>query len=290
MTVTDAPDAAVHGDRALTVTALTGDWVVAASRLAVLKPALGLHGDQSDAALLQGYPRLRGIWRDRLVELQRAAWGPAQDPLRLQYMRNCPPFGAEPCHGVVPCQKVRVCPFCHMRLAVADPIRRLSSYIAGLRGLRLVSFETVWEFPVGKGCLEAAVDTLKGGRTRELDCLAYQAAFVVSHVRLDDKVWLTRRGIAVCPVGDPPEIRGAKVWTAAANDEGLAHLGVPTFSYQPDRLYDPPGAVVVLLNALEGVRTLTGYGGLASGAARDWGKNVHPADPPRRGHRRRTTT
>jgi hypothetical protein len=289
MTPTASPDAVVHGDRDLTVHALTGDWVVAAARLAVLKPALGLHGDQSDAALLQAYGRLRGIWRDRLVELRDAEWGPACDPRRLQYMRNCPPFGAATRQKVVSCQKVRVCPFCYARFAVADPLRRLSSYIAGRSGLRLISFQTVREFPVVRGCIVDVVHTLKGARAHELGSLKSEAAFVVSHVRLRDKVWLTRRGIAVCPVGDPPEIPRAEVWTAAADAEGLARLGVPTFSYPPDRLYDPPEHVASLLEALEGVRTLTGYGGLAGGPSRDWGKNVHPADPPRRGHRRKTT-
>jgi hypothetical protein len=57
---------------------------------------------------------LRALWRSQLHRLCAAGWGPVQRPLDFAYAANCPPHSfARDGSGHRPCNKYRICPFCH---------------------------------------------------------------------------------------------------------------------------------------------------------------------------------
>jgi hypothetical protein len=57
---------------------------------------------------------LRALWRSQLHGLRAAGWGPVQRPFDFAYAANCPPHAfARDGSGHKPCNKYRVCPFCH---------------------------------------------------------------------------------------------------------------------------------------------------------------------------------
>jgi hypothetical protein len=57
---------------------------------------------------------LQTLWRSRLQELRAVGWQPVQRPLDLAYAVNCPPLSfADDGTGHSPCNKYRLCPFCH---------------------------------------------------------------------------------------------------------------------------------------------------------------------------------
>jgi hypothetical protein len=57
---------------------------------------------------------LQALWRVRLSELRDAGWQPIQRPRDFAYAANCPPLSfARDGSDHRPCNKYRVCPFCH---------------------------------------------------------------------------------------------------------------------------------------------------------------------------------
>lgn len=100
-----------------------------ACRLAVLWPLSFVQ-----PKLTASIKALQDKWRVRLCVLQRHGWSPIavqgakvgetfsdKDPAyiaachKLQYLRNCPPFGVKPKVQARRCKRMRVCPMCYAR-------------------------------------------------------------------------------------------------------------------------------------------------------------------------------
>lgn len=80
------------------------------------------------AATVEAMATLRRMWYARLWKLQDAGWAPARvgpegEPRRysrMQFLRNCPPFGVAYNRTARCCHRIRVCPFCFAREIVGE--------------------------------------------------------------------------------------------------------------------------------------------------------------------------
>lgn len=114
-------------------------------RRAVTMPILGSRdrGEEIESGALRvasssrrGASLLVRLWRKRVMELAEAGWSAAKDPIAIQYLRNCPPFGVSLKKGeerAFRCCRPRYCPHCWAVEYVFRPFIALESFFYGPR-------------------------------------------------------------------------------------------------------------------------------------------------------------
>jgi hypothetical protein len=200
---------------------------------------------------------LRALWRSQLHALRAAAWGPVQRPLDFAYAANCPPHSfARDGSGHRPCNKPRVCPFCHGIHAsllfenVRRAVRRQSPPVDLYILVKTCDCQT--------DRLGEALDALKRYDHALLRERAQQSG-VVARTTLSpakdgaDKVLVRHAALVAVPAGArvPAEVakRGRKV---RQDDLSLAFTVGKLARYPAGLLCGPAGATARLLEATAG--------------------------------------
>jgi hypothetical protein len=235
------------------------DLVSTAVRSAVFGPLMSrsipLAGDPAWPFM---YESLRSRWHNRIDYLQGGGWFDSQDSLRRQYMRNCPPVGAQFDDVSNNCNASRVCPFCYGRSRVQAPLQRLLPYLG--KDKMVVSFLAVNRFPRLGPYASMIVAYVKADRAREARQIG-GTGYVNQRISVDSQfVEIERRGVFVCPRGPKPFLTCTEVWCYRPTEENLCKAASRAFAYSPWFFNGRAREVVDFLKGLGKTKLLVGYG------------------------------
>jgi hypothetical protein len=225
-------------------------------------------------------------WRYRLVTLRQAGWHRvAEGKKKFAYARNCRPCGVKisvndktwPAGSGPQACGLRICPFCYGR-AVAD-LWLLTEQVVAARphGYRLASYILVSDNRE-TDTLPDDVELMRHDFTHRL-LPQHQRAQAAIRKRLGRGVaggvssyslgvvrgrWIARHGWLglVPPDWDPGDVAGKVICVNPTNASArsLAAMVAKTFHYPPGWLSGDAKATVLMLDRLQGQRTLVRFG------------------------------
>jgi hypothetical protein len=237
-----------------------------ACRSAVLWPLVCARPGEARPSVPDAYARLQGQWRQRVRVLKQSGWSvlnaTAKDNhenSKLQWFRNCPPFGVEPSVRARVCHRIRVCPMCYAREVVAETYRALefacwrAVVSSADRGqLKLVAVKrTFRDRPLSTRSLEEYVEHMTSGGLRSdykrlkdagVRVLAARSGMTVEPGQTPATVTIVRGTLAVIPTGcDLPGFgEAAKIRQCEVIRADLANLVGWCFPYPRGMLRGDP--------------------------------------------------
>lgn len=232
-----------------------------ACRGAVLFPIVkraNLKKGESRDSLAARYHVLQRIWRVRAAVLCEKGWEKLRG-LRLQYMRNCPPFSTTGFTNVLrPCHLSRICPMCYARLVTAEAFRcvEFSIYMGRpkpMPGFRILALKRSWKFP-GSQALGPLLQSMVRDRRHEVDKIPQRGAVILTHVEPVPGSWkITRSSIVIVKDDvdvDTGQFEGVQVRRAEKTTKGqLSSMVAWATKYPTGLLFGEDERAVELMTA-----------------------------------------
>ena len=220
-------------------------------------------------SLASRYEIMQRRWRIRVSVLGEKGWSQAQG-LRIQYMRNCPPFGVtkftDPSR---PCKLARICPMCYARRVSAKMFRcaEFAFYMGRstpMKGFEALAIKRTWEFGPDKSAAELFA-AAKKSRRYEVDTLSHRGAVVLSLVEPIPTGWkITRSALMIVKSGvEVDEDRFKRLKTkhlAHITKGGLSKLVAWTSQYPTGMMFGDTDRTIEVLRAGKSAHMFTADG------------------------------
>jgi hypothetical protein len=231
-----------------------------ACRGAVLFPVVKrarLREHESRSSVMSRYRVLHRVWRARAAVLVNRGWGD-MDGLRLQYLRNCPPFSVTKFKNVLrPCHCQRVCPMCYARTITAEIFRcaEFALYMGRskpMAGFKVVALKRTWT--LGDDKPDHLFDLVARDRRFEVDGLETRGSAILTQMEVVPNGWKITRSVVAIMKDDkkvsPRMFESMKLRELEKTSKGrLASLVAWATKYPVGMLFGDDDRTVELLNA-----------------------------------------